>query len=91
MPQGNFKSAKIPSSKIRKGRITKSKTKKGKLFKPPKKARAKEAFLVEKVLDKTLINQTEDKAKSFVAKEGTKLKILDTPPILKPKQKTKQS
>lgn len=88
MPQGSLK-VKKTLVEGKKGRI--NKTKKGKLFKAPKKMKAKESLLIEKSMDRVLMKKTEEKAKSMLAKEGSKLKILDTPPILSSKQKQQKT
>lgn len=88
MPQGktSFKK-KAPKAKkaIRGSKV--HRTKKGKVHKPPRKLRAKQALAADVTVGKMITQRTEREAKAMVMREGSKLKILDMPPVLAPKGK----
>lgn len=54
-------------------------TKKGRVFKAPRKKEAKRKLAVESTVRKIVAKKTEREAAMMVAKEGSKLKVLDAP------------
>ena len=86
MPQGQFKKHKLANSKPSHSSKA-SKTKKGRVVKPPKRLAAKRKLEMETAVDRTLRKRTERRTAAMVMKEGTKLKVLDVPPVLRPKKK----
>lgn len=85
MPQGPIKkSGRQRKTEERHGR---QRTQKGKVFKPPKKSRAKRKFEMDSAVHKYVTEKTERETSAMVAKEGVRMKILETPPILAAKKR----
>ena len=86
MPQGSFKKRPIEGQKTQ--RRTKAlKTKKGRVVKAPKRKAAQKQLALETAVHKMVGQKTEEKTRAMVAHEGSRLKILQTPPVMAPKKK----